>query len=138
MIQFCKLTTNRISDTCALYALSIFLGVSYDKVLFFTRRYIASKRGHLSLSDVQRGFYPHDVAEIARAMSFRGVKSIEEQELPAVKLPTTKRFVEAFPIGRAILFVNGHAFAVIDGTVHDTSFHPRRRVYGAVFFEEGS
>ena len=43
-------------------------------------------------------------------------------------VPTTARFVKAHPVGRYICFTRTHAFALIEGVVHDWKSSPKARV----------
>ena len=44
------------------------------------------------------------------------------------KNPTLRAFLEAHPVGRFVLTIRKHAFAVIDGKVHDLFIKPKAKI----------
>ena len=102
---------NGEANDCVVRAFSIVLDKPYNEVHAQCEKH-GRKFG--------KGTYPHTQRKVAND---NGMTEIYEKELhklsPSGENPTVLQFLKAYPTGKYYVCRSGHAFAIIDGVIHD-------------------
>ena len=107
------------TNDCVVRSFSLAANRPYDEVHALCKLHGRKDR---------KGTYQETTERVALALGFRTV--VERKYRRATKYGTLAQFLRDNPKGRYFLIRNGHAFAVIDGVVHDweRGTGPRSRV----------
>lgn len=126
-MRFYKLQP-RLKDTCAIHAISVACGCSYDKVLFFARRYLL-KKGKLSILNVSDGFFSDDIIEMLKMVNENvKISHISDYETPSNKLPTVAQVSNFYKDKVCIILTRDHAIGMVRGNLYDVANPKRKKV----------
>lgn len=127
-----KATVDGETNDCHVRAISLAAGISYEE----------SHRLHEEAGRVRgEGTHYTTSRKVISALGLKVVKYENCKYPPALKgrsyvYPTVKQFIWDHPKGTYLVHRRGHAFAIIDGVVHDWAHGtgPRSRVVFAAKF----
>lgn len=111
-------------NACVVRAFALAANQPYEKVYKLCEKH-GRKHG--------AGTRKHTTEAVVRELGLRLV--FDNYYRRAIKSPTLSQFIEQHPRGRFFVIRRGHAFAVIDGVVHDwanSATGPRSRIVYAV------
>lgn len=111
-------------NDCVVRAFSLAGNLPYTRVHAVLAKHGRKRRGHTEYHvsiTAQEELFPHTKFRSTAQIAYGGTYNI-------IQSPTTVAFTKAHPVGRYICFTRTHAFALIDGVVHDWKSCPRARV----------
>lgn len=111
-------------NDCHVRALAIAANISYDASLAIHKKHGRKDRA---------ATYGTTASRVVQEMGMRKLNIRRANEWGRAAYPTVKQFVWDHPKGRFLVHRSGHAFAIIDGVVHDwqSGTGPRSRIIWA-------
>jgi hypothetical protein len=117
------------TNDCHVRALALVLGISYQE----------SHKLHEELGRKPGTPTTYGICnELVKRFGMKRIDIWRKGESFKARYPTVKQFVWDHPKGKYLVHRNGHAFAIIDGIVHDWQYGtgPRSRVVFAAKLED--
>lgn len=123
------------SNACAVYSLAAVFDITYDKAWDFAKKVF--KREHRKGTPNMQTTIPLLCAkkkQLGNKIFFREVPCTKFYKSYGDYIPrqmTVSTFVKKYPKGRYLVLVKGHAFALVDGQIIDSSdihYKSKRRV----------
>jgi hypothetical protein len=101
------------TNDCVVLAFTVAAQISYA-----TAHQLCKKHGRID----GRGTYDHTVHKVAIELGATPIDLINGRNIIGLRRddwPTVQQFVLTHPAGRYFIIRGGHAFAIVDGAVHD-------------------